>query len=200
MTVLKVIGIVIGAILLLIAAVSAMPVSIRLTSKAHQRLKYKLYILGIPVPLGKKKENPTKKPKDTQSGGTKKKAISKPALDELAEIVDSLAKQFFWLLKRFKISKLHILSISAGDDAADVAMQYGTICAVLYPTISIIEANMKIKRGATDINVVCDFERADPAFELDIKASIIIFHLLKAALSVLFDAVKATAAKEANNE
>lgn len=197
MIALKIIGIVIGALILLIGAICIIPVSFRLTSKADERLGYKLYVLGIPINLEKlikKREGNSTTPENEKGEGDKVK--SKPSLDELADIVKALAKQFFWLLKRFKICKLHILSISAGEDAAEIAMQYGAICAVLYPVTAIIESNMRIKKNAADISVLCDFEQNEPVFELDIKVSVKVFYLLQAGLSALTDIVKQRAEKE----
>lgn len=200
MIALKILGIVIGALILLIGAICFIPVSLRLTSTADERLGYKLYVLGIPINIDKmvKKKNAKSSAADNKKDEEENKVKSKPSLDELAGIVKALAKQFFWLLKRFKINKLHILSISAGDDAAEVAMQYGAICAVLYPITAIIESNMRIKKNAADISVLCDFERNEPVFEIDIKVCIKVFYLLQAGLSALTDIVKQRAEKEIN--
>ncbi len=201
MLALKILGIVIFALLMLIFAICFIPISLRLTSKADERLGYKVYVLGVPIPLKKftkKNGENSDKPEAEKDEDKVSKVKSKPSLDELADIVKALAKQFFWLLKRFKINKLHILSISAGTDAAAIAMQYGAICAVLYPVTAIIESNMRIKRNASDISVVCDFEREEPVFELDIKVSIQVFYLLQAGLAFLSYIVKQRAEKEIN--
>lgn len=201
MIALKILGIVLCALILLVGAICFIPVSLRLTSKADERLGYKLYVLGVQIPIKKlagKKSSKAEKSETETEKGEEDKVKSKPSLDELADIIKALSKQFFWLLKRFKINKLHILSISAGDDAASVAMQYGAICAVLYPITAVIESNMHIKKNATDVSVACDFERDESVFELDIKVSVKVFYLLLAVAAILSDIVKQRAEKESS--
>ena len=38
-----------------------------------------------------------------------------------------------------------------GEDAGDTAMKYGYICSALYPAVSFIDSNMKLKKKLIDI-------------------------------------------------
>ena len=46
-------------------------------------------------------------------------------------------------------------------------MQYGAACAVLYPLITYLQTELRVRRRAVDTSITCDFEAAEPTFELD---------------------------------
>ena len=88
MIALKIFGIVIGALILLIGAICFIPVSLRLTSTADERLGYKLYVLGIPINIDKivKKKNAKSSAadnkKDEEENKVKSKQLCKASVQE----------------------------------------------------------------------------------------------------------------------
>lgn len=81
-----------------------------------------------------------------------------------------LIKRLFWFLKRIKF-KIFILDLTvATDDACDTAVEYGKICSLLYPVLSVIRenTNTKMKR----ININADFNKTSYDFMTEISASV----------------------------
>ena len=84
-----------------------------------------------------------------------KKLYKKRGLDGLFEILsdaisiikDTSSK----LIKHIVIKKLKIDLLIVGEDAGDTAMKYGYICSALYPAVSFIDSNMKLKKKQIDI-------------------------------------------------
>ena len=118
--------------------------------------------------------------KDTQESG-----IS-DTVSRLIAVLSLLAGQISWLLKRVRIKKLHILAICGGSDAADAAMDYGLVCAAVYPFVGYLETNAKFKEKAGDIRVGCDFEN-DAHFEAEITVKIKLFHVIRAIFRSALD-------------
>ncbi len=96
-------------------------------------------------------------------------------------ILSLLAGQILWLLARVRIKKFHLLAICGGDDAADAAMDYGLVCAAVYPFVGYLESTAKFAKKANDIQVGCDFEN-EASFETEIIAKIRIIHVLRAVI------------------
>ncbi len=110
---------------------------------------------------------------DTQESGVS------GAANRVIGLLALIAGQILWLLKRVRIKKFHLLAICGGDDAADAAMDYGLVCAAVYPFVGYLESTAKFAKKANDIQVGCDFEN-EASFETEIIAKIRIIHLLRA--------------------
>lgn len=112
---------------------------------------------------------------DAQSGG-----ISDTA-NKVITLLSLLAGQILWLLKKVRIKKFHLLAICGGYDAADAAMEYGLVCAAVYPFVGYLESTAKFAKKANDIQVGCDFEN-QAHFETEIVVKIRIIHAVRAVL------------------
>ena len=86
-----------------------------------------------------------------------------------------------WLLKRVKLEKLRILAVCGGGDAAESAMEYGTVCAVLYPLAGFIRGSTNACERNIDVRVGCDFT-GEPVFEFELRAAIRIIHIVRALI------------------
>ena len=77
------------------------------------------------------------------------------------------------IAKRFKFRKLKFDLTVATDDAADTAIRYGEYCAVLYPTISLLQSVVDLK--PSQINICADFDKTETEFKGSVlaKASVI---------------------------
>lgn len=103
-----------------------------------------------------------------------------------------LIDRVIWLLPRSKLKKLKIVSISAGEDAADTALSYGAACAALYPLISYLETTMRVRKNGTEAHISCDFDAEKSVFEIDLVFS---FHI-RHALSALWHIARQQAAEQ----
>lgn len=102
-------------------------------------------------------------------------------IQRIATIVTLLAGRIFWLLNYCKIHKLRIFAVCADEDAADAAIDYGLVCAAVYPFTAFLTSNIKTAKNAEDISVLCDFE-GEKQLQFDLTVSVRIIHILRALL------------------
>ena len=85
--------------------------------------------------------------------------------------------------KKIKITNFDCKITVGGNDAADTAIQYGAVCAVVYPFVNflatITDFNFK------DIVVISDFDSGKYEIYLYFKVKIKIIHLLKIAFDII---------------
>lgn len=212
MLALKIIGAVLGALLLIIFVILMLRIKVffLFSTKGSIELKASLLFYKI-YDLNSKK----KKKKSGRFGRFLKRIFGIDALtdaeglktdaqtngisgtvEKVLSLLFLLAGQIKWLLSRVRLKKLRILTVCGGDDAADAAMEYGAACSVVYPFVGYLDTNFNIKEKAKDINVFCDFE-GEAVFETEIIAKIRIIHIVRA---VMRNAIGAEYSEEADNE
>ncbi len=190
---LKILGIVFAVLVLLVAIILLLPVGIIIRSDKENGPKVLFSVLGKELkskPKQKKSDNPIvaalKKivgigqTEDTEKSETNAKDGGLTKLTDTAATLKLLLERIFWLLPRARVKKLRVVSVSAGADAADTALQYGAICAVLYPLISYIQSLSRVSKKAVDTKIACDFDATESTFELDIKIMFTVLLLLRA--------------------
>ena len=192
MTAFQITLIIIAALVLLILLLLMLP--IRLYLKASSRgavFGVKLWFIPVFSTDGPKKKRKSKK--KAQSGEKPKKEKKKRRFSEILELIEKLkgalekaAPGLKLLFGKFKINKIHINAICAGEDAADTAMKYGILCSALYGVSGYINSLDKLSKTKTDVNVACDFTRSESDFELELVASIRVFWATKSLLKIIF--------------
>lgn len=185
---------IIGGIILLIALLLILPIAARIDFKDDFFVKIKY--LGItvykitpdeeeqmPNEKAKKTENPKEKQKGLFTKLTEKHGFKGAVKEILSFALDILKKTKKQLLK-IKLRNIKIDLIVVGSDAAQTAIDYGAICSVVYPVLSIIEQNLNVKYKK--INITAGFKQLDSQFNfsLDVKATPI------SLLIIAFKAVK----------
>ena len=140
---------IIVGILLFIFLLLMIPVSFRFRYDGEPELI--LQYLFVRIKLVPPKEKSEKQKKENNL----KKLYKKRGLDGLFEILSdviSIIKDTSTkLIKHIVIKKLKIDLLIVGEDAGDTAMKYGYICSALYPAVSFIDSNMKLKKKQIDI-------------------------------------------------
>ena len=139
---------------------------------------------------------------DTLTNATKVKenAESKgisDSVNQVVTVISLLLGQLIWLLSKIRVKRFHILAICGGDDAADAAMEYGYVCAAVYPLVGYIDAHLNTKKNATDVQIGCDFEN-DVYFEIDFIAKLRLIHIVRAVLRNAKNMAKEQSRLEAN--
>lgn len=215
MIVLKIIGIVFSALFLIIALILCVRVDIIIRRNKEDGSKVLVRVLGIvfgkekkdkPKKKKQRKQAPKKEKEQEENilisslkrlfglnhfdelGGTKEKDSLSDVIDsikETAEAVSLIINKLFWAIKHCRLRKLHLISVSGGEDAAKAAMDYGTACSVLYPMLGLMQSNMKINPKNLHIEIRCDFEREESEFSLDTEISLRVFYVFAALMKII---------------
>ncbi len=199
MIVLKIIGIVLAVIVLLIALILALRVKVMIGYSPENKFRFRIKILCFTFG-GKKKKKKDKKPSrvslwikkklgteppEESEEDKQKKSIS-DKVTKVVTFVTIFVDEFKWLFSKMRLDKLKIFAVCSGGDASDAAMDYGLVCATVYPLIAYITGNVNTKKNAEEVQIGCDFD-GNGYFEFDIHISIRTIHLLRAAIRALGD-------------
>ena len=124
--------------------------------------------------------------RDVSSTANARSAVSAKGvaatLRELGAVLRTLLGRVFWLLHRgtFRRFSLHI-AVGAGDPA-DAALDYGMVCAALYPVLGLLQSAIRFRRP--DVAVTCTEEpqtNVEFSAKFSLRAILIVrafFHLL----------------------
>ncbi len=178
-------------ILLAIFLILLIPIGIDTRYEDELFLKLKIGFAKITVfpqkpKKPKKKKKKKQKPKDDKPKEDKPKEkkpniIQQKGLSWLVEFIKKIAELASGALKYFFahiLIKRMMLSISiAGSDAADTALKYGKLCAVVYPAIGIIAGSAKCRKFGVDITPNFT-DKAETKFYFELKASVRIIWLI----------------------
>ncbi|HHW46324.1 MAG TPA: DUF2953 domain-containing protein [Clostridiales bacterium] len=115
-----------------------------------------------------KKEQP--KQEDTFLQKVKEKGISS-SISEYASNVFELLKRIRWLLRKTFVKDFVLRIDVASSDPGTTAIEYGGVCAVVYPLISFAYTLTNFKNPRIEINA--DFDSEKPAVALRFKLLII---------------------------
>jgi len=185
--------IIIGMILLIILVLLFTRICVHL--EYVKKFDLSLYLGGIKFYPIKHKSNEKKSGKkadkktDDKKDNFFKKLYKEKGIADTVKIfsyvIKIIAEKLLWLIKKLKIRKFNLVLFVVGDDAADTAIKYGSICSAIYPLIAFLDANLNFK--AEKIDVFSDFEgeKSNISFSVDIKAEIIV--LLAVAISALIE-------------
>ncbi len=106
-------------------------------------------------------------------------------ITQIAAVIMLFAERIKWFLSKLRGDKLDV-TVVCGGDSADAAIEYGLVCATVYPLSSFVFDKLNLKKNAESIKIGCDFD-GDPYFEFKFVISVKICHLLKAAIDCLND-------------
>lgn len=111
-----------------------------------------------------------KKEKNILPKERKNKDIIKNIISLIKMVKIYIEKYLDTLLSHIIIKKLKLKVEIAGEDAAETAVNYGKVCALVYPTLSFLCNKITLKRK--EINVFPNFYKEDSSveFEAEIKA------------------------------
>lgn len=191
----KIIGILLAAVILLVAALLLLPVRIRFSAGLGKPTLTQVKLLFFTFDLGgsdgkkkrKKQDEPTEKKEKKE-----KKSLSHvvETVEQTVQLIRLSLDRVVWLLGRFKVKRLYVRAVCAGDDAADTAMEYGLVCAALYPLIGFLEANMRIDPRVRRLEIGCDFDATQPEFETDLFFSLQILQAVRAVMHIIFEKIR----------
>ena len=155
----------------------------------------KVSVLGIEIPIKKEKKDQQGKKKKSFKNFFKERSLS-GKLSTVFNVLNQILNKVKFMLKRSKVEKFELDITVSGDDAAVTAIEYGAVCAVVYPAVSLIlNYNKALKEN---INIVCDYTNTKPALEFYGVVSIRLIHLLS-LLSILPSILRNVNKKENKN-
>lgn len=158
-------------ILLLIIALF-IPAVIEINASLGGKNNIRIYWLGIKL---NKKRREEKQKKNSFKKLFKNRSL-KEALNSAADILCTLFKKARFVIKRVRIEQFRLYIKVASDDAALTAIEYGAVCGIVYPALSLIADN---KKGIDEnINISCDYNSESPQLEFYLKASLRLIYLL----------------------
>lgn len=106
-------------------------------------------------------------------------------IGDTVDAVLLILQRVYRTLTHCKVRKLDLRYISAGEDAADVAMTYGTACAVLYPLLGYATSEMRVNPKKMNVDIGCDFESEKSKFEFDTVISLRVFHAVSSVVIIV---------------
>lgn len=195
----------VGLVILLLA----IPVYVSVTGHGDWRVRVR--ILGIPVTLFPRKSKPQQAKKSKPKSASKKDAAGKPSradrltaelreafrrdgvaataayLKRLAALAGQTAGR---MLRAVTVDRLHLRLVIAAEDPADTALQYGRLCAVVYPSVAVLEKAMRIRRR--DVRVEPGFLQIAGQVQADIRLHTVPLRLLWALLIFVIRYTKET--------
>ncbi len=191
---------IVGFLALLITVILLLPVYVVIKSDEEEGIILRYKFLGKTYGENPDPNNPIIKTLKKAAGlsrlekkemkkSTKKKGYFDTVRESLALILD-LLKKILDLLKLCKVKKFYINIVSAEEDAAQAAINYGRYCAVASPVIAFIDANLKIGKRGRDINISCDYDKKEAAFDFDILLMVHLSRVLSALVKVIWEEAK----------
>ena len=174
--------------------------------ESHLSLRIAFVKLRLVPPKPEKKKKQTKKkktqkkPKEKKPGDTKekkpstvKKLYKEKGLTGILNIVQSLSQlavgTFKDVFAALKVRRLTFNIRIAGKDAADTAVKYGYVCSAVFPAMSVILHNVRVRRY--NVRVEPDFSD-NPSTKIDVDAvvKIRIIRILKILIVRAVQALK----------
>lgn len=186
--------IIIAAVLVLLVSLLFLPVSVHL--KFEDGFFAKIKVAGIKVyDIKPGKDIKTPEPKDTESDSKaeqqtenafkrlKKKLGFAGAVKELFAFIKAVLKRLKGVLRHLYFKKLRVDIKVASGDAADTAIQYGAVCAAVYPVLSFIDTSSNVQMKQIDVSADFKSESSEMAFSVIVKMRIIF--LIRGAFALL---------------
>ena len=194
-----------GGILLLLFCLLIIPISVEL--RFHDEVSALVRYGGIKVFDTSKNPEKTEKlaaahvKKNTGDGKKAKKPKKKSFIAEIfekkgkiegiklcARLIKAVLLKTVWVIKRIKFRNLFLDICVSTDDAANTAIVYGEVCAVVYPVINLIDnmTTLTVKK----VNVRTDFDKLSPDIEAAVLLKTRLIYGLIALISLYFTYLK----------
>lgn len=193
---------IIGGILLFIFIMLIIPLGFRIKydGKATLWVQWLFIKIRLVPPKEKKKKTSPKraedkkpKPNDDDKKESDIKKLYKEfgisgLLDILKRAAELLKDTALKLKKHIVLKHLDINVTVVGNDAADTATKFGYVCAGVYPAVSFISTQIKLKKQS--VNITPGFNEKETAINCDAVVKIKPLFLIGIAIGALFKAIK----------
>lgn len=152
------------------------------------KIKYAGISVYNSLKAAKGKEETAKKPDGEKNSpksfemfeSLKQKHGTLGAVKELFSLLRAVTEKLKYKLKHIKFKNIFLLIRICSTNAADTAIEYGSVCAAVYPVLSLLDtfSNVKYKK----IDIAADFDSDKPRISFSATVKSRIFFLLMIAL------------------
>lgn len=111
-------------------------------------------------------------------------------IKELFSATASLVKQGWGLAHHLRVKRFDMTTVIASDDPAKTAVEYGGVCAVLYPALAGLQNLMKWNNNKTTVNVFTDFCGTESSIKIEAKVKLKLWYYIKAYIGLYWDLFK----------
>lgn len=190
-----VIGIILAALAVLIAAVLLVPIYARV--RYDGTLTVQVRVWGIPITLLPGDEGDTPPPpaateKKPSKASELKRELTRSfredgvgaTLHYLGELGAMASRAVGRLLRSVTVDSLRLEMRISAPDAADTAVRYGQVCAVLYPTLALVERAVRVRRR--EVRIEPNFLAESSAAFADVRLHIWVYRAAGAAIALLW--------------
>lgn len=184
-------------IFILIFLCLSLPITVMAGYDDHFYIKVQ-YLFFLFNPLKKEKKIKKIKPKKDAVKTSKKnipyfddlfKKQSLPdAIVELCSLLRIFFEKFAAILKRSTMQSFSLTITEYNADAATAAINYGRICAVVYPFLGFLNSLMPFK--SQNVQIFCDYNSGKSNFQFDLKWKVIPILCIGPIISFVFDLIK----------
>ena len=197
---------ILGGIVLALAAILSL--SVAADVRYAEELSLSVGICGFRCRLLPAPEKPAPPPRRKKSAASGKKRKKKPAPPEKPPEKGDLKGTFqiIWdllkaalppvgeLLGKVRLVRLRVLVTVGGSDAAETALEYGRLCALVYGGYAALQSLIRVKAERVELN--CDFLAPETVQEISFRLKLRVGSILWAALRIAFRFLTHTSRKE----
>ena len=207
MKALLIIGIVLGALALLVTVICLLPVYVYIYYDDENGLQLRYRLLWKVFGEDPDPNSPILKLLKELSGvakfdsvGSIKKTVSNSGvshtLKQVGEVLISLLRQLVWILPRCKMRRLEVRALCAEGEPDEAAMEYGKLCAAVCPIVGIVDHIIPINRRRLRLDLRCDFEAERSDFSLTAVIRARFGSVLRALWRIVLDEARAEAERK----
>ena len=176
---------VVGAVFALFSFLSVLPLSITFRVGTAQKFDVSVRFCGVPI--NTKSEKRLAQQEESQQDGEGKEKSSSFSVSGGLEAVLSAVDRLFKLVRRCRVTRCEVHSLSVGDDAA---VHYGEVCAIVYPFVGYLQTRRRLRKRNTHMDIGWDYDATDAVADITVTVRARLFFLATAVLPLLLQLKK----------
>lgn len=164
---------IVGAVIALLLLLSLLPLSVTLRVGTAQKFDVSVRFCGVPIS--------TKRSNEQDADKAEKKTPPLSVSEGLA-LVRSAMDRLAALVRRCRVTRCDVRSVSVGEDAA---IRYGEICATVYPFVGYLQTCHRLRKRNTHLAIGWDYDGTDTVAEVAVTVRVRLLFLAAAVLPLL---------------
>ena len=122
------------------------------------------------------------------------------AVKEVLGIFKAIIKAIGKSAKHIRVKRFDLRIVAASDDPAKTGIEYGALCAVVFPTVKALQDTFKWNNNHTRVFIDSDFSGVEPKIMLESELKLKVWYIICVGFNVLIDVVKKRLSKVLNNQ